>query len=357
VPEKHENFQNHKDILMKIKKLDIRDKEECNRWEDFVLNNGYIYQSVKWCSVFKNSYNIESLYLYLENNGEIISALPMFHIKFLPFLNELVSIPHVEAGGFVNPEYYEYFIDYIKRNYAVRNLKIYQFKDEIGEFPKNDVNSLFMLDVPDNLDDVYRVIRKGIKRSIKNLLDKSGVEVVKGNSDEFVKILYDFNVVKSKEFGTPHHSYKFLKLLVENFSENCNIYVAQKDGVNIGASFIIYYGNIGYHIYHFIPSEFLKLKAGAIIYFHLFKDCCEKGIKTFSFGRSPKGSGVYKFKMQMHAIPYPLYIYNFLFKGNNVDAKEIKIISEKYSWVADVWSKLPKPVTDYFSPKLRKWVY
>ncbi len=342
---------------MQIKKLDLNNPEECEKWESFVYKNGYIYQSIKWCKILENSYNFDSIYLYLEDNGEIISLLPLFHVKLLPFKNELVSIPHVESGGFINTEYYEPFLEYIKNNYRVKNIKIYQFKNGIGDYAKNDTNSLFMMNVPDTVDDVYTVIKRGIKRSIKNILENSGVEITKGNSEEFIKTLYDFNVIKHKEFGVPHHSYKFFSALVRSFNDSCDVFVAKKDGRKIGASFIIYYGDVGYHMYHFIPHEFLKIKAGAVLYFHLFKECCERGLKKFSFGRSPKGSGVYKFKMQMHATPYPLYIYDFLLKDDKFEAEKIKILSERFSWAAKIWSKMPMPLTNCISSKLRKWIY
>jgi len=339
-----------------VKKLDIYNEDECTKWESFVLSNGYLYHSYKWSHILKKSYNFEPLYLYLDDNGEIVSVFPLIFVNF-PFVkNELVSVPHVEAGGIVNEKYFEYFFKYLQNNFKNKNILIYQFKNEIGDFPKNEVNSLFMLEMPKSEDELFKYLRKGFKRSAKNLLTNTDVEVIKGNSETFVNLLYKFNVIKSKEFGVPHHSFDFFTNLVESFNDNALIFVAKKDGNPIGASFIIFYNKIGYHIYHFVPDKFLKMKVGLILYCHIFSESLRRGMKIFSFGRSPKGSGVYKFKMQMKATPYPLYIYNFSIK-DKLYAEKIKIISEKYSWAAEIWKKLPDGFTNYISPLLRKWVY
>ena len=342
---------------MKIKQLTLNNLEECEKWENFVFANGYLYQSYKWAEIFKKSYNIDYIYLYLESNEKIISALPLFHVK-LPFIkNELVSSPHLEAGGLINVEYYKYFLDYIYKNQKIKNLKIYQFKDSIENFPKNELNSLFMVDMPPSYDMLLKYLKKGFKRSVKNLLSNSEIEIEKGNNEKLIYLLYYFNVLKSKEFGIPHHPYIFFKNLVETFKNNCEIFVAKKNSQPIGASFIIYYNKIGYHIFHFIPEKFLKLKTGLILYAYLFKESFYRGMEKFSFGRSPKGSGVYKFKMQMKATPYPLYIYNFTFKEGKIRAEKIQAVNEKFSWGTVIWRKLPKSLTDFMSPKLRKWVY
>ncbi len=343
---------------MKIKKLNIYNNQEMEKWEDFVLKNGYIFQSYKWAHIIKDSYNFEPLFLYLENdNQEIVSLLPLFHVKLFPVIDELVSIPHFEAGGIINPQYHNYFLDYIKNNFKFKNLKIFQFKENIGDYPKNDINAQFIIDIPDTMEEVYRYLRKGFKRSAKNLIEKTDIEIIKGNSEEYVDMLYKFNVIKSKELGTPHHKYEFLKLLIENFRENCLVFVAKKEKEYLGASFIIFYNGIAYHIYHFVPFEYLKLRVGLILYAHVFIESFKREMKQFSYGRSPKGSGVYKFKTEMKATPYPLYIYNFNLKNGEMIPEQIKILSEKYSWVADIWSKLPFPITNFLSPKLRKWVY
>ena len=343
---------------MEVKKLNINDEKECQKWEDFVLANGYIFQSYKWAKIIKDSYNFEPIFLYLEDEQKrIVSLIPFFHVKLAPFINELVSIPHFEAGGIINQEFHKYFLEYIRKNFRINNLKIFQFKEEIGNYPKNDINAQFLVDIPETIEGVFKFLRKGFKRSVKNLIEKTDIEILKGNSKEFIDCLYRFNVVKSKELGVPHHSYNFLRSLVENFKDNCIIFIAQKGNEQMGASFIVFYGDIAYHIYHFIPEKFLKLRIGLLLYTYVFKESFERGMKIFSFGRSPKGSGVYKFKMQMKATPYPLYIYNFVIKNGDIEAEKIKILSEKYSWVAKLWSKLPVPITNYLSPKLRKWVY
>ncbi len=340
----------------KIKLLDISNKKECEKWEEFVLNNGYMYQSVRWIYALK-SYKFQPYYLYFEKNGKIDSVLPLFHVKFFPFLNELVSIPHCEAGGFINPQYYELFFDYIAKNFNVKNVKIYQFNSEIDDFPKNDLNKIFLLNLPETIDGIYKLFKKRFKRSIENILKKTDVNVYSGNDDNFIKILYDLNVVKNKEFGTPHHSFNFISSFVKAFGSKSKIFVAKKNNIPIGASFIIHFGKIVYHIFHFIPKKYLKEKVGLILFFYMFQYCLEKNIKIFSLGRSPENSGTFKFKKETGAEIYPLNLYNFKIKNSKLVAEKPKILQEKYQWAADIWSKLPSPITNFLSPIIRKWVY
>lgn len=87
---------------MTVSVLDLNNAEETVRWDAFVDKQGTLYHNSHWASILRDIYGFKPYYLFVEDNGEIKSVLPLFHVK-APFLkDELVSIPHVESAGIIN---------------------------------------------------------------------------------------------------------------------------------------------------------------------------------------------------------------------------------------------------------------
>ena len=163
--------------------------------------------------------------------------------------------------------------------------------------------------------------------------------------------------MRMKEFGTPWHKEIFYWKLFDVFKENLFLLVAKKDGIPVGASVAVRYGNTCYSLYHVIPRKFQKFGISLTLYYYLMEKARSCGIKRFCFGRSQKGTGPYRFKKGFGAKEYPVYIYLFKKKGTAFIPETMEFVSEKYEWATVFIKNLPMFFLNYLSGNLRKWVY
>src|SRR3989304_1575028 len=135
---------------MKVQILDFSSRSEIKRWDDFVCASGLSYQLSLWARVLRQAYDFEPLYLFIEDQHEIASVLPLIRVRFSPFKDELVSVPHLEAGGIINTSYCHHYLDYLQKNFPVKTIRIYQFQDPISNLRANTQEVIMVKDLPDD---------------------------------------------------------------------------------------------------------------------------------------------------------------------------------------------------------------
>jgi len=342
---------------MKVKKLNPENSAEVQRWEDFVLKNGYLWHSNSWIEIIKGSYGFEDVYLYVEDDsGNIVSVLPIFRVR-IPFLkDELVSLPHVEAAGIVNVNYFDDYQKFLLENVKFKRMTIYQFNDKIKHYPYNNIHSVFILNLPETEEELRSLFKKKEKASFRKIFNQKlriDTELSEKNIQRFLKLMK----LKMKEFGTPWHSDRFFYNLFGTFKKMITLAICSYDGRDVGAGVALVYGDTMYELYLIVPNEFRKTKAGSTLEYYFTKRAVDLKLKRYSFGRSPKDSGTYNHKKGFGAEEFPLNIYSFI-SGKGELKPEVKpFVGEKYGWATKIVKMIPMPILNLVSGSVRKWVY
>ena len=92
-----------------------------------------------------------------------------------------------------------------------------------------------------------------------------------------------------------------------------------------------------------------------MIYWEALRWAIEKGAREFDFGRSPQGSGTYKFKKGWGATERPLNwarlesTGSFLAMGGVDENSALKKFSE-------YWTRLPLGLTGWLGPRIRRFI-
>lgn len=340
-----------------LKVLDTTDAKQLEKWESFNLKHGYVWHSVNWIEIVQTTYGFKPLYLFIEKENEIVSILPTFHVKGLWGLkNELVSLPHVEAAGILNSVYLDKYLSFIGSRKNFKLFKLYQFEKKLDSFPANSVNSVFFLEIPHDRDELIRLFRKKGRCSF-NKIKNPGVEIISHISRKNIVIFLNLLKMRMKEFGTPWHKEIFYWKLFDVFKENLFLLIAKKNGIPVGASVAVRYGDTCYSLYHVIPRKFQKHGISLTLYYYLMEKARNWGIKRFCFGRSRKGTGPYRFKKGFGAKEYPVYIYLFKKEKDALIPETVEFVSEKYEWATIFIRNLPMFLLNFLSGNLRKWVY
>lgn len=342
---------------MKVQILDFSSRSEVKRWDDFVCASGRLYQLTLWAQVLRQAYDFEPLYLFIDDQQEIASVLPLIRVRFSRFKDELVSIPHLEAGGMINTSYCYYYLDYLQTNFPVKTIRVYQFQDPIDNLPANTQEVIMVKDLPGDAGNLISSIKsRSARRNVVEIIKKD-YQVRIGNDPDLVNSFYSLYLEKMREFGTPPHHLRFIRTLVECGGDSCRLAVAQEGNQILGAEMFVFTAGVLNRLYMTVPSKFLKLNIGHLLDYRVMEFCLHQGIRQMIFGRCEKDGSNYVFKERFGCRPVPLYLYRFERQRDSYRAVEGKTAKQKYRAFSQIWSKCPSLITDSCGPPIRKWLY
>ena len=79
---------------------------------------------------------------------------------------------------------------------------------------------------------------------------------------------------------------------------------------------------------------------------------CERGLRTFDYGRSKLGTGSYSFKKNWGFEPVPLPYQYHLVRADKVP--ELNPLNPKYRVFIEIWKRLPLPLANFMGPFLAR---
>ncbi|MEI6206175.1 MAG: GNAT family N-acetyltransferase [Desulfuromonadales bacterium] len=298
------------------------------------------------------------MYLYGEENGTIVSALPLFHVR-KPFgSKEIVSIPHVEAGGLINTGSYRMYLDYLYDHICRDNIIIMQFKESLDDLPTNTSEVVIIKDLPKSTAEIVDSVTVATKRNAMRNALKKPFELDSGNDNKLFSDFYSLYLDKMRAFGTPPHSFRFFRAIKEAFGDACMIFaVKDSAGVVVGTMLCVGFSRMINSLYYVIPAEHLKNLAGYFIEYRVMEYAITNGYSTFILGRSENRGGNYDYKIGLGGKPFPLYRYRFEAISDGYRCTEERTAKEKFKFYSQIWSKLPPFIADHFGPLIRKWIY
>ncbi len=339
-------------------------KADYPTWDRYVLqhNAGTVFHLSKWQQVVTESFGHQSYHLLALSDGDqlghqpqIVGILPLFQIKSFLFGHYLVSVPFAELGGPLanNTEVSAALMaeaiaiaqgigcDYVelKNQEALPGLLgkdlYFNFSREI--FPVNE----------DNLAAIPRKSRAAVRKGIKEGLTADfGANLL----DEF----YEIMARSYHSLGTPIFPKHFFRTIMQTFGEEAQIMVVRSNGTPVAAVQSLYFRDRVMPYYAGSLIEYRQLCPNDFMYWKLMEDGCEKGFKTFDFGRSKADTGSFKFKKNWGFEPRPLaYQYHL------VKAKELPNLSPanpKYRRKIEMWRKMPFAMTKIIGPPLAKYL-
>jgi hypothetical protein len=92
------------------------------------------------------------------------------------------------------------------------------------------------------------------------------------------------------------------------------------------------------------------LAANDFKYWELLRRACERGQRTFDYGRSKRGTGSFDFKKNWGFEPAALFYEYRLFKRERIP--ENNPLNPKYAAFIALWRRLPRPVANALGPMI-----
>lgn len=373
------------------------------QWDSYVLNHSQstLYHLSGWKDVIENTYGHKTYYLMAVKNdgyeeshntqqdeiyktsgiscelkGEyVVGVLPLVLLKSIFFGRNLISMPFFDIGGVLADSREiekELLSEAIKLAAQLKISKLelrqigllsslgsYDFKQlaKDSEFRAHhwvyQIRShkvRMLLKLPTSSE----ILIKSFKSKLRSQINKTQKEGLysKIGGIELLEDFYKVFLINMRDLGSPVHSKKLMRTVLEEFHKESQIVVIYKEIQPLACSLIVGFKDILENPWASALKEYSRLSPNMLLYWTMLEYACNGGYAYFDFGRSSVDEGTYKFKEQWGAEPEPLHWHYFLMNGQRM--KEGDSEKSRFDKAIQYWKKLPVSVTKMIGPTIRK---
>jgi lipid II:glycine glycyltransferase (peptidoglycan interpeptide bridge formation enzyme) len=307
-------------------KLEIINPLTYPSWDELVLSheNYSFFHTSHWAKVLQESYDYKPLYFSLINKGKLLFALPMMEVKDFLTGQRGVSLPftdYCEPLFSHDIQFWNLFDSIINYGKGAK----WEYIEIRGENEHHEYlkPSLYYygntLRLSRHEKKIFSHFRDSNKRNIKKA-KREGVEVIRCNSLESIKDFYRLHCLTRKMHGIPPQPYSFFKKIFDYIiSHNHGLVVlaCYKSRVIAGAIYF-HFGKKAIYKYGASERRYHSMRANNLVMWEAIKWYCQKGYKSFSFGRTdPDHEGLMQFKNGWGAKQCVIKYYKYDFKKND----------------------------------------
>jgi FemAB-related protein (PEP-CTERM system-associated) len=329
------------------------------QWDDFIAKNpgAFISHLSCWQSIIAKTYSHRTFYLMHQRGAAIVGVLPLIWMKGRLFGNAICSMPFLDHGGICAPDeasaeaLFEKAVEL--RNSCKADYLELRHKDArgFGSTLRQDKVDM-VLDLKPGQDKIWNSLGPKVRNQVRKA-SKSGLNTQIGGA-EYLEQFYKVFAINMRDLGSPVHSPAFFANIIKEFGERAKIIIVRDAGKTVGGLICLFYKDSIFVPWASSLREYFPKCPNNLLYWDAICYACEKGCKTFHFGRSSIGSGTYKFKQQWGAQERQL---NWEFYYSDAAQAYIPIAENpKYKLAADIWRRLPLSLTMLLGPRLRKYL-
>lgn len=338
--------------MLTIKHLDPEDTATAARWDHFVTDcpEASFFHRSGWQKIVRYVFGHRTHFLFAERAGIVEGVLPLAHVHSLLFGNALVSLPFAVYGGVAarSPDAaaaLESEAQEIAQRLGVDHLELRNLARRHADWPYQDLYVTFRREIlPEEEANMLAIprkqramVRKGIKNGLTSEID--------ADVDRFFT-LYADNVHRH---GTPAMPKRYFRALREEFGEDTQILTVLGPDERPLSSVLSFHFRDEVLPYYAGDSEAARgLAANDFKYWELMRRSCARGIKTFDYGRSKRGSGSYSFKKNWGFEPQPLHYEYRLYKRDAIPQNNPA--NAKFKLFIAAWRRMPIGLANRLGP-------
>lgn len=330
--------------------------ESSAAWNAFVEKaSGTYCHLFGWKQVFERTYGLQTHYLAFRSADAWLGILPLAVMPRLPGGTvKGISLPYCNYGGLlavpgVDAETLKAAAIKYLTGMGVDKI---EFRD-IAPGMDNVSEVTMILALPESSESLWKRIGDKVRNQIRKA-QRSGLTLRWGRDQG--DALYAIYAKNMGRLGTPVHSKKFVKEILDSFGERADVLTVRHEERPIGAMLVIKHSDTWADPMASCLTEFNALNPNMLMYWEALRAACDAGEKSFDFGRSHKDSGTYRFKKQWGATEVTL---NYQSYKNGVllsSASNNFYRGQSASRLASIWRKLPAFVQGQLGPVVRSWL-
>ena len=331
-------------------------------WDRFAGAQGTMFHTIAFREVLLESFGYQCGYHAVVDRTESICALlPLVIGRDLSLKRVGVSLPFVnymdvcardeDALGFALES-----VARIQEKYQLASVELRLKEQDIKrpDWQAHLQNVSFSLPLPGDeeatLAQASASCRNHVRKTYKN--DWFAVSFDPGNLPAF----YQVYVRRMKQLGSPAPALGFFESFFRHLPENTVLLTVldKATGRVIGGMLLLTSPGEStlYYPYGANLVEYNHQYLNNFMYWEAARFGLKKGLKRLDLGRSPVGSGTYKYKQQWGARPEQLR-YLFRGKGNGSAGPPDR---ERLQFAVEGWKKLPDFITEPVGRKIIQYV-
>ncbi|MDP3980350.1 MAG: FemAB family PEP-CTERM system-associated protein [Chlamydiota bacterium] len=341
---------------MNIKLADASDKEEWNAY----VNRGqgasvyFLFESKK---IIENVFGHKAYYLYAKEDNRIKGVLPMIYLSSRLFGKLLVSLPFWGRGGILAD-------DDKASKMLWESAKSYAFDCHADMLCVRSAFALpidgichehkvsFELDLPNAENLLWDKIGPKTRNQVRKA-EKAGL-TSKNGGKELLGAFYHVFSRNMRDLGTPVMPYNFFEHIVDVYNEYIRIFIVEKNGNPIGASFCFSFLDKMEVPWASTIKEYNRDCPNMLLYWSMLRHAIILQVSKFDFGRGSKDGGTYHFKKQWGGLEQQHYWYYWTKDG--VKVPDLSPGNAKYNLPIIIWRHLPIKIANWLGPKIVKYI-
>jgi FemAB-related protein (PEP-CTERM system-associated) len=207
------------------------------------------------------------------------------------------------------------------------------------------------LALPSDPDRLWRQIDGKVRNQVRKA-ERSGLRL-EVDGPKFLDPFYECFAANMRDLGSPVHGRAFFRAIFESFGDDARTVLVRQGERVLGGLVALSFKDRLVVPWASTLREHRALCPNMLLYWGILRRACEEGFAWFDFGRSTRGSGTYRFKRQWGAIEEPLFWYSISLGGS----QSAPAGNERHrALLADLWRRLPFPVSRWLGPRLRRYL-
>lgn len=357
--------------------IKLADAADRPRWDAYVRGhpNASMYHGFGWAEAIRRAYGhtVYRLMLSIREDAaarpaaRVAGVLPIVHLRHALFGNRLVSLPFSDAGGIladsveVEARLLEEAIALGRANGArsleLRQERLLQTFSDAAEHLAPSVSTRshkarMLLALPHAATQLMPTFKSKLRSQVNKAL-KEGFGTRTGGL-ELVDDFYRVFAVNMRDLGSPVHSEALMREVLTAFPEHARILAVYRSAEPVAAALVVGFGDTLRNPWASSLRRYASLGPNMLLYLRMLEHACDRGYRTFDFGRSTPGEGSYRFKQQWGAAPAPLYWHRIMLDGKTAAADGDE--ADGYGLAARCWRRLPVALTKLVGPRIRKHI-
>jgi FemAB-related protein (PEP-CTERM system-associated) len=324
------------------------------RWDEFVLARagGTFFHLSGWKRVIERAFGHRTYYLIAERGQTVTGVLPLTHVKSLLFGSSLISNAFSVRGGPIAADAetlckLETEAVRLKDAIAVPVLELRDFSATRADWPsRKDLYVSFRR----SLDPSVEHNMKSIPRKQRAMVRKGMANKLRTEVDSGVGRFYRIYAESVHNLGTPVFAKSYFRILREEFPTCSDIVTITSEGQAVASVINFYFREEVLPFYGGGVRAARALAANDFMYWEVMRRACERGYRSFDFGRSKVGTGSYAFKRNWGFQPTPLVYQYCLSPGTSIP--DLNPLNPKLEMFIAIWKRLPRAVATRLGPSI-----
>ena len=330
-------------------------------WDAYVADatSATFFHRAGWSRTVAEIYGHRPRHLVARDpkSGRIVGLLPLFEASGPMTGRALISIPYAVSGGAVAE-------DPAIESGLIARAKALAHRLDVGYLEIRGPaagDGLVIRDhyvgfrdtMPNDPAQVLGRFPRKARAEIRKARDQHGLKARFGH--ELLETFYGLYVRSLRRLGSPGHSRRFFRRLIEQFGDDCLVEVVDHQGAPAAGVLSFRFRDQILPYYAGIDVRYNHLNVSNYLYYALMERAVAMGLGVFDFGRTRRDNlGGCQFKINQgfepEAMPYHFY------STGGIEPPDLRPSNASFSRPRDLWRRLPLRVAGPLGGFVSRWL-